>query len=140
VLRVSNEIRLATFIAKGDELRRLDEYVDAISQYQKAIEFRKRSSLAFYRLGEVYFEQRSTQSSANSFREALNGDLNPQWIEVWCYINLGKLFDMAGQRERALNEYQKALDTNDNTQGAQKVAQKHIEEPYKYEGRQLLVR
>jgi len=140
VLRVSNEIRLATFIAKGDELRRLGEYTDAISQYQKAIEFRKRSSLAFYRLGEVYFEQRSTQSSANSFREALNGDLEPQWIEVWCYINLGKLFDMAGQRERALNEYQKALDTNDNTQGAQKVTQKYIEEPYKYEGRQLLVR
>ncbi len=140
LLRVSGDIRLATLIAKGDELRRMGEYTAAITQYQQAIELKKRSSLAFFRIGEVFLEQRSTQSAANSFREALNGDLDPQWIEVWCYVNLGKIFDMAGQRDRALNEYQKALDTNDNTQGAQQVAQKHIEEPYKYQGPRVLIR
>ncbi len=140
ILRISDEIRLATLIAKGDELRRMGEPTEAVTQYQKAIELKKRSSLAFYRVGEVFLEQRSTQSAANSFREALNGDLDPQWIEVWCHINLGKIFDMAGQRERALNEYQKALDTNDNTQGAQEIAQKHIEEPYRYQGPQVLIR
>ncbi len=140
VLRVSDDIQLATLIAKGDELRRMGEYTQAITQYQQAIELKKRSSLAFFRIGEVFLEQRSTQSAANSFREALNGDLAPQWIEVWCYINLGKIFDMAGQRDRALNEYQKALDTNDNTQGAQQIAQKHIEEPYRYQGPQVLIR
>ncbi len=140
VLRVSDDIELATLIAKGDELRRMGEYTQAITQYQQAIELKKRSSLAFFRIGEVFLEQRSTQSAANSFREALNGDLDPQWIEVWCYINLGKIFDMAGQRDRALNEYQKALDTNDNTQGAQQIAQKHIEEPYRYQGPQVLIR
>ena len=140
LLRVSDDIHLATLIAKGDELRRIGEYTAAISQYQQAIELKKRSSLAFFRIGEVFLEQRSTQSAANSFREALNGDLDPQWIEVWCYVNLGKIFDMAGQRDRALNEYQKALDTNDNTQGAQQIAQKHIEEPYKYQGPRVLIR
>ncbi|MDE2666213.1 MAG: M1 family aminopeptidase [Acidobacteriota bacterium] len=140
LLRVSDDIHLASLIAKGDELRRMGEYTAAISQYQQAIELKKRSSLAFFRIGEVFLEQRSTQSAANSFREALNGDLDPQWIEVWCYVNLGKIFDMAGQRDRALNEYQKALDTNDNTQGAQQIAQKHIEEPYKYQGPRVLIR
>ena len=140
LLRVSDDIRLASLIAKGDELRRMGEYTAAITQYQQAIELKKRSSLAFFRIGEVFLEQRSTQSAANSFREALNGDLDPQWIEVWCYVNLGKIFDMAGQRDRALNEYQKALDTNDNTQGAQQIAQKHIEEPYRYQGPRVLIR
>lgn len=140
VLRVSGDIQLATLIAKGDELRRMGEYTQAITQYQQAIELKKRSSLAFFRIGEVFLEQRSTQSAANSFREALNGDLDPPWIEVWCYVNLGKIFDMAGQRDRALNEYQKALDTNDNTQGAQEIAQKHIEEPYRYQGPRVLIR
>ena len=140
LLRVSDGIRLASLIAKGDELRRMGEYTAAIKQYQEAIGLKKRSSLAFFRIGEVFLEQRSTQSAANSFREALNGDLDPQWIEVWCYVNLGKIFDMAGQRDRALNEYQKALDTNDNTQGAQQVAQKHIEEPYRYQGPRVLIR
>ncbi|MDE2755632.1 MAG: M1 family aminopeptidase, partial [Acidobacteriota bacterium] len=140
LLRVSDDIELATLIAKGDELRRMGEYTAAITQYQQAIELKKRSSLAFFRIGEVFLEQRSTQSAANSFREALNGDLDPQWIEVWCYVNLGKIFDMSGQRDRALNEYQKALDTNDNTQGAQQIAQKHIEEPYRYQGPRVLIR
>ena len=140
VLKVSRQTRLATFIARGDEFRRLGEPNNAISQYQRAIEFEKNASLAFYRVGEVFLEQRSTQSAANSFREALNGDLDPKWIEVWCYINLGKIFDMAGQRERALNEYQRALDTNDNSQGAQEIANKYIRQPYKYEGRQLLIK
>jgi aminopeptidase N len=139
ILRISDDLRVATLIAKGDELRKLGEPTEAISEYQKAIEMNKRSSLAFYRIGEVFFAQRSYQSAANSFREALNGDLDPKWLEVWSYINLGKVFDSLNQRERALKEYQKALDTNDNTQGAQEVAQKYTQEPYKYEGKNVVV-
>ncbi|HEU0005897.1 MAG TPA: hypothetical protein VFS12_07900, partial [Terriglobia bacterium] len=63
----------------------------------------------------------------------------PKWVEVWCHINLGRIYDVLGQRERALGEYQKAVDTNDDSQGAQEVAQKHIKEPYKYEGNRELV-
>jgi tetratricopeptide (TPR) repeat protein len=134
MLRNSEQLRVAAAIAKGDELRRLGEPTDAIVEFQKAIELNKRSSLAFYRIGEAFFEQRSYNSAANSFREALNGDLDPKWVEVWCHINLGRIYDVLTQRERALGEYQKAVDTNDDSQGAQEVAQKHIKEPYKYEG------
>lgn len=139
VLRISPELRVASAIARGDELRRLGEPTEAIAEFQKAIELNKRSSLAFYRIGEAFFEQRSYNSAANSFREALNGDLEPKWIEVWCHINLGRIYDVLGQRERALGEYQKAVDTNDNTQGAQEIAQRHIQEPYKYEGTRELI-
>jgi tetratricopeptide (TPR) repeat protein len=139
VLRNSDQLRVASAIAKGDELRRLGEPTEAIAEFQKAIELNKRSSLAFYRIGESFFEQRSYNSAANSFREALNGDLDPRWIEVWCHLNLGKIYDVLGQRERALAEYQKASDTNDNTQGAQELAQKYIQEPFKYEGTQKVV-
>ena len=139
VLRNSEQLRVAAAIAKGDELRRLGEPTEAIAEFQKAIELNKRSSLAFYRIGEAFFEQRSYNSAANSFREALNGDLDPKWVEVWCHINLGRIYDVLGQRERALGEYQKAVDTNDDSQGAQEIAQKHIKEPYKYEGKRELV-
>jgi tetratricopeptide (TPR) repeat protein len=139
ILRISDEIRVSIFIAKGDELRKLGEPTDAIGQYQKAIELNKRSSLAFFRIGEAFFEQRSYNSAANSFREALNGDLDPKWLEVWCHINLGRIYDVLTQRERALKEYQQALDTNDNAQGAQETAQKHIQEPYKPENTRAVV-
>jgi tetratricopeptide (TPR) repeat protein len=139
ILRISDDLRVAILIAKGDELRKASEPTEAISQYQKAIELNKRSSLALFKIGEVFFEQRSYNSAANSFREALNGDLDPKWLEVWCHINLGRIYDALTQRERALKEYQQALDTNDNTQSAQDIAQKYIQDPYKPDNSRAVV-
>jgi TonB family protein len=67
-----------------------------------------RSSLAHYRLGEAYLQQKNYQSAANEFREALNGDLDPAWIEASSHLQLGKIFDASGQHDRALNEFRLA--------------------------------
>jgi hypothetical protein len=57
---------------------------------------------------------------------------------VWSHIQLGKIFDVTGQRERATNEYRQALQTNDNTQGALDEARRYLQEPYQRErGREL---
>ena len=80
--------------------------------------------------------QNNYQSAANEFRECLNGDQEPIWTEVWAHINLGKVFDITGQRERAVNEYQLAIRTRDNTQGAQDNARKYLESPYRRERKQ----
>jgi hypothetical protein len=45
-------------------------------------------------------------------------------------VQLGKIFDITGQRDRALNEYRQAVQTNDNTQGAQDEARKYMQNPY----------
>ena len=75
--------------------------------------------------------QRNYQSAANSFRDALRGDGDPKWTEVWSHINLGNIFDITGQRERAVNEYRLAVQTNDNTQGAINEARARMQAPYK---------
>ncbi len=75
------------------------------------------------------------QQAANEFREALNGDLEPKWTEVWSHINLGKIFDITGQRDRAVNEYNLAIRTKDNTQGAQEEAAKYLKTPYERQKR-----
>ena len=84
------------------------------------------SSFAHYRTAETYFLQGNYQAAANEFREALSGDLDPKWTEVWAHINLGKIYDITDQRERAVNEYKLAERTKDNTQGALEEAQKYI--------------
>jgi hypothetical protein len=48
------------------------------------------------------------------FREALTGDPTPEWTEVWAHINLGKIFDITGECERAVNEFDLALYTDDD--------------------------
>ncbi|HLK47192.1 MAG TPA: M1 family aminopeptidase [Bryobacteraceae bacterium] len=130
VLRYSNDVRVAVAIRRGEQFAELSEYGEALKEYQKALETNRTSSLAHYRIAEVFFLQNNYQSAANEFREALNGDLMPKWTEVWSHINLGKIFDITGQRDRAVNEYNLAVRTKDNTQNAQDEAGKYLKTAY----------
>ncbi|HRR25747.1 MAG TPA: tetratricopeptide repeat protein [Acidobacteriota bacterium] len=130
VLRDSDRMRVAVSIAMGDEYRERGEYVSAIREYERALELNPRNSLAHFRLGQTFFEQHSYSNAANSMREALNGDLQPEWIEVWAHIYLGKVYDILGQRRRAEAEYQKALNTKVDYNGSLAEAQKYLEEPF----------
>ncbi len=136
VLRFSDTVRVAVAIRRGEQFAEIGEFNEALKEYQRALEVNRYSSLAHYRIGEVFFLQNNFQSAANAFREALNGDLEPKWTEVWSHIQLGKIFDLTGQRERALNEYRQAVRTKDNTQGAQEEAAKYLKEPYQRPRRQ----
>jgi tetratricopeptide (TPR) repeat protein len=64
--------------------------------------------------------------AANEFRAAIQGDPHPKWIDAWAHINIGEIFDLTGQRDRAVNEYTKALDTEDDTEDAQAVAKEFL--------------
>jgi aminopeptidase N len=131
LLRMSDDIRVSVFVNRGQELSDDGEYNRAIDEYQKAIDIDGRNSLALFRMGESLFELGNLQLAANIFRDTLNGDLQPKWVEVWSYINMGKIFDMRGQRERALVEYQKAINTGDDAYGAQADAKKYLNEPFR---------
>ena len=130
LLTNSSKMRVDVAIRRGEQLAEIGEYTEALAEYQKALGVNRISSLAHYRVGEVFFLQNNYQSAANEFREALNGDGEPKWSEVWSHINLGKIFDLTQQRERARNEYQQAIRTKDNTQGAQEQAAKYLQTPY----------
>jgi tetratricopeptide (TPR) repeat protein len=131
LLRYSTPMRVAVAIRRGEMFVESGNFADALKEYQRALDANRASSLANYRVGEVFFMQDNYQSAANAFREALNGDLEPKWVEVWSHINLGKIFDTTGQRERGRNEFQLAIRTKDNTQGAQEEAAKYIDQAYK---------
>ena len=55
---------------------------------------------------------------------------DPKWMEVWSHIYIGKIYDLLGQRERAVNEYSLAQHTSDDTAGAQQEAARYIQKPY----------
>jgi aminopeptidase N len=130
VLRWSSSMRVAVAIKRGEQFAEIGEFGDALKEYQKAIEVNRSSSLAHYRVAEVFFLQNNYQSAANEYREALNGDVEPKWVEVWAHIKLGNIFDISGQRDRAVNEYNHAIRTKDDTQGAQEEAAKYLKQPY----------
>jgi aminopeptidase N len=131
VLKSTPDLQVRIAILKGQQLVAQNDLAGALAEYQKALEANPQSSLANYRIGELLFTQRNYQASVNSYRDALRGDGEPRWTEVWSHIQLGKIFDITGQRDRAVNEYRLAVQTNDNTQGAVNEARQWLQKPYK---------
>jgi hypothetical protein len=130
VLKNSGDLKLRTAIMRGQQMVQQGNLSESLKEFQKAIEQNKNSSLAHYRIAEVFYLQKNYQAAANAYRDSLNGDGEPKWTEVWSHIQLGKIFDITGQRERALSEYRQALQTNDNTQGALDEARQYLTAPY----------
>jgi tetratricopeptide (TPR) repeat protein len=130
VLTNSSDVKLRASILRGQAMQQQGDLTGALVEFNKALDLNKNSSLAHYRIAEVFFLQRNYQSSANAYREGINGDGEPRWTEVWSRIQLGKIFDITGQRERAINEYRQALQTNDNTFGALEEGRKYLQKAY----------
>ena len=123
VLTNSSDVKLRASILRGQALQQQGDLSGALTEFNKALDLNKNSSLAHYRIAEIFFLQRNYQSSANAYRAAVDGDGDPRWTEVWSRIQLGKIFDVTGQ-------YRQALQTNDNTFGALEEARKYLQKAY----------
>ncbi|MGA8765081.1 MAG: M1 family aminopeptidase [Candidatus Sulfotelmatobacter sp.] len=130
VLTNSSDVKLRSSILRGMALQQQGDLSAALAEFNKALDLNKNSSLAHYRIAEIFFFQRNYQSSANAYRASINGDGDPRWTEVWSHVQLGKIFDITGQRERAINEYRQATQTNDDTFAALEEARKYLQKPY----------
>ena len=133
VLKNTQELRVRVAILKGQQLLAQGDATAALAEYHKALDANPQSSLASYRIAELLFGQHNFQAAVNAYRDCLRGDGEPKWTEVWSHISIGKIFDLTGQRDRAVSEYRLALQTNDNSQGALNEARLRLQKPYKEE-------
>jgi aminopeptidase N len=132
-LRTSDALKTAVVVRRGIQAAQREEYAEAEEQYRQAIKLNPRSSLAWYNLGLLYMEQRNWQKARDAFTQALDGDIEPSWIEVWSYIKRGNTYDADDNRERAVAEYDKAISNGNDYNGAQKAAERYKGQPYKKE-------
>ena len=130
LMRNSDELRQSVVVRRGIEHVKEMEYLEAEQQFNAAIKLNRGNSWAWYNLGLLCMLQRNYQKALDSFDQALNGNLRPDWIEVWSYIYRGNAWDAIDQRERAIAEYNKAISNGSNFDNAQAVAQKFIEQKF----------
>jgi hypothetical protein len=132
ILKSSQRLRVRGIIARGENLAGQGRYYDAIQQYQRALEQDSSNALADFRMGEAFFYQRNYAAAAQAFRDTLNAatDLTTRWTEVWSDIYLGRIYDIQGDRTRAVNQYSKAKQTGDDTGGAQAETEKSLKKAY----------
>ena len=131
ILRMSDDLRISIIARRGIEQMKEGEYAEAQQQFEAALKLDRSNSWVYYNLGLVYFEQKNWQLALDNFQAAIDGSSSkPAWIEAWAHIKRGNAYDAKGDRERAVAEYNKALQTGSNYDNAQKVAQKFINTPY----------
>jgi aminopeptidase N len=130
ILRSSEDLRQGVIVRRGIEHFREQEYIEAEQQFQAAIKLNRGNSWAWYNLGLLYMTQRNWNKALDAFDQALNGNLKPDWIEVWSYVYRGNSWDAIGQRERAIAEYNKAISNGNNYDNAQAAAQGFLAEPF----------
>jgi tetratricopeptide (TPR) repeat protein len=130
MLHRSRDLEVEVFIVRGEEAFENGDYLGAIDLFRRAVELENRNSLAYFRMALVFFAQGNYNTAVDTFRDALNGSGKPEWVSALCYLNIGKCYDLLGQRERAIAEYNKAINTADDSRGAVTEAGKFIKEPF----------
>src|SRR5581483_455018 len=57
LLRFDPAMQVAVAIRRGEQFVEINDYANALREYQKALEVNRNSSLAHYRIGELFFKQ-----------------------------------------------------------------------------------
>ena len=130
ILRMSDDLRVSIIARRGIEQMKEGVYAEAQQQFEAALKLDRSNSWVYYNLGLLFLEQRNWQQALDNFEASLNGTLKPSWIEVWARIKRGNAYDAKGERERAVLEYKKAVQSGIDYDNAQAVAKRYLATPY----------
>lgn len=130
ILRMSDELRVSVVARRGIEQFREGQYAEAQQQLEAALKLDRSNSWIYYNLGLLFLEQRNYQLALDNFQAALDGNLKPSWIEAWAHIKRGNALDARGDRARAVNEYNKAIQTGINYDNSAAAARRFLATPY----------
>lgn len=91
---------------RGYILWQMDQNEDAITAYQKALEYDEGNAVVMNNLGVVYLDEMfDSDSSVKLFKQAL--EAQPQY--TLAAFNLGRAYELAGKRNKAINAYGEAI-------------------------------
>src|SRR5687768_17343723 len=139
ILRMSEDLRVSIIARRGIEQMKEGLYAEAQQQFEAALKLDRSNSWVYYNLGLLYLEQRNWQLALDNLEAALNGTLKPSWIEVWAHIRKGNAYDARGDRNKAVYEYNKAVQSGINYDDALAVAKKFLATPFDPKAAQAVV-
>ncbi|MFI5339596.1 MAG: tetratricopeptide repeat protein [Candidatus Methylomirabilales bacterium] len=94
--------------ALGNAYLRNRQFDEAIASLRQAVEMNPRLSDAYSDLGAAYVQKQQWDLAIDAFRKAL---ANPQYANPErAYLNLGIIYYVRGQHDRAAEEFSKLLD------------------------------
>ena len=134
LLRISDELRISSIARRGIEQFKEGNYVEAQQQFEAALKLDRSNAWIYYHLGLLFLEQRNYDLAIDNFKavESLGaqGEARPAWLHVWALIKKGNAYDAKGDRDRAVDAYNKAQALGDNYDNAQETIKKYQGKAY----------
>jgi len=120
-------------IEDADKLYSNKDYDGAKKAYLRVLEVTADKSIharAYYGLARIAVLQNDAEMGARLFQKVLDSGPDP-WVMAWTHVYLGRLSDIAGNREEAAKHYQTALAVDGASTAARHAAEQGIEQSFK---------
>ncbi len=98
--------RVEGLIQQGDAFRAQEQWEEARSCYQQAIEIDPNNGFAYHQLGDYWLTQDQFENAVELYQSAIQ--LNPEFC--WSYCNLGRTLQKMNRLEEAINIIQEAIE------------------------------
>jgi tetratricopeptide (TPR) repeat protein len=117
----------------ADHLYSNKDYDRAKQAYLRVIEQSSEKSVharAYYGLARIAVLQNDPELGERLFQKVLDSGADP-WVTAWTHVYLGRLSDIAGNRDEAAKHYQTALTVDGASAAARHAAEQGIQESFK---------
>ena len=98
------------YINRGMDYGKKDQFDQAMSDFNKALEIDPTSAMAYHHRGVLYTFKGQYDQAFSDFSKAL--EINPRFASA--YSSRGRAYMAKGQYDQAISDYTKALEINPN--------------------------
>ena len=120
-------------IDAADKLYSAKDYEHAKQAYLRVLERTTDKSIharAYYGLARIAVLENDAETGQRLFQKVLDTGAD-SWVTAWTQVYLGRLADVAGNRDDATKHYQSALAVDGASQGARHAAQQGLQQSFK---------
>ncbi|HLN01886.1 MAG TPA: hypothetical protein VK335_21530 [Bryobacteraceae bacterium] len=120
-------------IEEAEKIYGAKDYDRAKQAFLRVLEVTSEQSVharAYYGLARIAVLQHDAEMGERLFQKVLDSGPDP-WVMAWTHVYLGRLSDIAGNRDEAAKHFQAALAVDGVSAAARQAAEQGIQQPYK---------
>lgn len=129
-LLAETEDESVRLLGEAENLLSRGDYPAARAAFERVLrEVDPENPGAFFGLGIVASAEQDREAAKQNFERVLTG--NPEaHILGWAHVYLGRIYDLEGDREKALEHYRAALALNTRLDRIEQAARRGLEQPF----------
>lgn len=130
VADISPADRTDEWIQEGDRQIAIQDAKGAVATFQRVLQLEPGNARAQYGLAVASILTGKTEQARKLFEKVVNSRAADPSVAAWSHVYLGRMSDVAGERQSALAQYRKALAISGIPAMAREAAEQGIKKPF----------